>query len=305
MSNRTLRDLLHQPGITRAVGAHDSVGARLIEDAGFDAVWASGLEISAARGVPDTNILSVTEVLGAASAIAHSVNVPVLADCDSGFGNVNNVIHMVRAFEEAGVAGVCIEDKVFPKVNSFIAGGQDLEPRNVFAAKIKAAVTARTSRDFVVVARLEALIAGHGMEEALQRAELFEAAGADALLIHSKQADPGEVVEFRRRYDGALPVVIVPTTYYGTTATEFEQAGFAMAIYANQLMRSSITAMKETLASIREHDSTADLEPRISAVKDIFALQRVAETLALQRELESFGDELAATAGQCEPEPVR
>ncbi|NLU69829.1 isocitrate lyase/phosphoenolpyruvate mutase family protein [Streptomyces sp. HNM0574] len=285
---------LRRPRLARAMGAHSPLSARLAEEAGFDVVWSSGLEISATAGVPDANILAMPECLESAASLADSVALPVLADCDSGFGNVNNVIHMVRAYERRGVAGVCIEDKRFPKLNSFLegsAGSQDLAPLDDFAGKIRAATDVR--RELVVVARIEALISGLGMAEALRRAEVYERAGADALLIHSKRTDPDEVFAFRAAYSGDLPVIVVPTTYSQVTADELEQRGFAMAIYANQALRSSLRAMRETLIRIKNDGTTHHVEGELASLKDIFGLQRVPEMLEQQAHYEALGQKLA------------
>ncbi|MFB7631686.1 isocitrate lyase/phosphoenolpyruvate mutase family protein [Streptomyces sp. NPDC056149] len=286
-----LRAALHAERPARAMGAHSPLSARLAEEAGFEVIWSSGLEISATAGVPDANILAMPQCLEAAAALAQAVSTPVLADCDSGFGNVNNVIHMVRAYEARGIAGVCIEDKQFPKLNSFIEGNQDLAPLDDFAAKIKAATEVR--RDLVVVARLEALISGRGMAEALRRAEVYERAGADALLIHSKISDPGEVFAFREAYTGDLPVIVVPTTYHQVTIEELQQRGFAMAIYANQALRSSLRAMRETLTKIIQDGSTHGIEDGIAPLKEIFDLQHMPQMLEQQAHYEALGRELA------------
>ncbi|MFJ6798120.1 isocitrate lyase/phosphoenolpyruvate mutase family protein [Streptomyces sp. NPDC091268] len=287
----TLRTALTGSTITRFMGAHSALSAKLGEEAGFEAIWASGLEISAARALPDANILSMAECLEAAAEIAGAVDIPVLADCDSGFGGVGNVVHMIRSYEARGLAGVCIEDKQFPKMNSFVEGNQDLAPIGDFAAKITAAKEARTDEDFVVVARIEAFIAGAGLNEALRRAAVYEAAGADALLIHSKRSTTEEVYAFRDAYRGALPVIVVPTTYPQVTATELGQNGFGGVIYANQGLRASISAMRDVLAQIGGAGSTYGVEGSIATLKDVFALQNVDELLARQER----HDQLTAT----------
>ncbi|MEV7004927.1 phosphoenolpyruvate mutase [Streptosporangium sp. NPDC051022] len=290
---RRLRALLHGGELARTMGAHSPLSARLAQEAGFDAIWSSGLEISATAGVPDANILAMPQCLDVAAAMADAVDLPVLADCDSGFGNVNNVIHMVRAYEARGIAGVCIEDKQFPKLNSFLDGNQDLAPVADFAAKIQAAVECRRDEDLVVVARLEALIAGLGLDEALRRAEVYEEAGADALLIHSKRTDPGEVFTFREAYTGALPVIVVPTTYNRVTVAELAERGFAMAIYANHALRSSVRAMRETLTKILRDGTTYNVEEDIAPLKEVFDLQGVPQMTERQNRLEARGRELA------------
>ncbi|ANP53481.1 phosphoenolpyruvate phosphomutase [Streptomyces griseochromogenes] len=285
---------LRAPRLARAMGAHNPLSARLAEETGFDVIWSSGLEISAAAGVPDANILAMPECLDTAASLTAAVDVPVLADCDSGFGNVNNVIHMVRSYEARGVAGVCIEDKQFPKLNSFVEGNQDLAPLDDFAGKIRAAVDVR--RELVVVARLEALISGLGMDEALRRAEVYERAGADALLIHSKRDDPDEVFAFREAYDGDLPVIVVPTTYNSVTADELQSRGFAMAIYANQALRSSVRAMRHTLTRIMQDGTTHHVEDELAPLKELFDLQRMPQMLDQQSRYEALGRELAEAA---------
>ncbi|MDN3260533.1 isocitrate lyase/phosphoenolpyruvate mutase family protein [Streptomyces sp. CSDS2] len=278
-----LRTALTGSAITRFMGAHSALSAKLAEEAGFEAVWASGLEISAARALPDANILSMAECLEAAAEIAAAVDIPVLADCDSGFGGVGNVAHMVRSYESRGLAGVCIEDKQFPKMNSFVEGNQDLAPVGDFAAKITAAKEARTDEDFVVVARIEAFIAGAGLDEALRRAAVYETAGADALLIHSKRGTPEEVYSFRAVYQGKLPVIVVPTTYPQVTSGELGEHGFGGVIYANQGLRASITAMRSVLAQIGGDGSTYGVEDSIATLKEVFALQNVDELLTRQQ----------------------
>lgn len=282
-----LRQLLQDDTIVRLIGAHSPLSAKIGEETGFDAIWASGLEVSALAGVPDANILSLAESALAASNMANAVEIPVLADCDSGFGNVNNVADMVRRYETGGVAGVCIEDKQYPKLNSFAGAQQDLTSTEDFVSKIIAATQSRQDPDLVVVARLEALIAGAGMEEALERAFAYEAAGADALLIHSKRTTPDEIYEFRQRYKGKVPVIVVPTTYNHVTASELEAHGFGAVIYANHALRSSISAMQSVLRRIHSDGTTRHIEAEIAPVKRVFELQKMSEMLEDQRRFEA------------------
>ena len=169
-------------------------------EAGFDGVWASGLEISASYGLPDANILTMSEYLERATEMNEATSLPVIADCDTGYGNVNNVIHMVEKYEKAGIAAICIEDKLFPKVNSFIEGRQDLADIEEFCGKIRAVKNTQKNPDFMVIARVEALIAGWGMKEALKRATAYAESGADAILIHSKKRDNKEILEFCKKF---------------------------------------------------------------------------------------------------------
>ena len=268
-----LRETFAGPGIIRIVGAHNALGAKLAERAGFDGVWASGLEISTSYAVPDANILTMSEYLAVALSMADAVDIPIVADCDTGYGNSNNVIHMVKKYEAAGVAAVCIEDKQFPKVNSFIPGRQELAPIAEFVGKIMAAKNAQCSQEFMVIARVEALIAGWGQEEALKRAHAYVDAGADAILIHSKAPSPDPIVQFIQAWDFRAPAVVVPTTYYTITATELETLGVKMVIYANHGLRAAIRAMEEAFTEILQVGSTATVESRIAPMKLVFELQ--------------------------------
>ncbi|ASS75474.1 phosphoenolpyruvate mutase [Tumebacillus algifaecis] len=271
---KRLRSLMQEPDrIIQTVGAHNALGAKLVEQHGFDAVWASGFEISTAHAKPDANILTMVEFLEAARQMTDATHLPIIADCDTGFGNVNNVIRMVRDYEKAGIAAVCIEDKVFPKMNSFIPGFQTLAPKDEFSAKIRAAKDTQRDPDFVVIARVESLIAGHGMEESLERAAAYEEAGADLILIHSKQKDPGEIFEFSRRWNSDTPLVIVPTTYPSITLTEMIEHNVKMVIYANQALRAAVKAMNQVLAQLKESGSLLAIQDQLSPMDQLFELQ--------------------------------
>ena len=272
-----LRQRLASGKILKVMGAHNGLGARLIERHPFDAVWASGLEISAAYGLPDANILTMTENLDVARAINDATRLPVVCDCDTGYGNASNVKHMVRRYEAAGLAAAVIEDKHFPKINSFIPGRQDLVSIEEFAGKMQAAKEAQARPDFMVFARVEALIAGFGMEEALRRAHAYVEAGADGIVIHSRISTPDEVFEFSRKWARKTPLAAIPTSYYTVTAAELEQAGFSMVIYANQGLRASIRAMNGVFEAIDRAGTTAGIEEKIATLKEVFDLQGMSQ----------------------------
>ncbi len=268
-----LRQFFKSKPILRIVGAHHGLGAKLIERNLFDGVWASGLEISTAHGVPDANILTMTEYLAAASAMNEATSLPVICDCDTGFGSAANVIHMIKKYEAAGMAAVVIEDKLFPKLNSFIAGRQELASVEEFAGKIEAARAARENPDFMIFARIEALIAGWGMEEALKRAYAYAEAGADGIVIHSKASTPEEIFTFSKKWNGAVPLAAIPTAYPQVTAQELAEHGFKMVIYANQGLRASIRAMDQVFQSIQEVGSSSMIESKIAPMKEVFEIQ--------------------------------
>ncbi|MEI1419929.1 phosphoenolpyruvate mutase [Bacillus cabrialesii] len=277
MKAKKLRELLYSNQVVRVMGAHNGLSAKLAEQAGFHAIWASGLEISASYAVPDANILTMTENLQAAIVMNESTSIPIICDCDSGYGSVNNVIRLVKEYERNGIAGICIEDKQFPKLNSFVKGSQKLASIDEFSNKIRAAKDVQKNPDFVVIARIEALIAGQGMEEALNRAYAYEAAGADAILIHSKESQPDEIKNFVKQFTGAIPIVIVPTTYPHITVKEMELMGINMVIYANHGLRSSIKAMQETFSQILLDGNTVGIEDNIVSMNTVFELQGMYE----------------------------
>jgi phosphoenolpyruvate phosphomutase len=231
----------------RAVGAHNGLTAKLVQQAGFDAVWASSFEISASYGLPDASLVTMTQYLDAAAAMEAVVGIPVIADCDSGFGGPLNMAYAVQRYARVGVVGVCVEDKLFPKINSFADTAQDLLPPEEFALKIKAGREALTDGGMVLVARTEALIAGRDMAEALERAHLYSAAGADAILVHSKSRRPDEVLEFASRWDSDLPLAAVPTAYSSVHEHELYDAGYRLVIYANHGLRSQIRVVQDVL----------------------------------------------------------
>lgn len=268
-----LREKFNKGTLLRVVGAHDGLSAILVEKNGFDAIWASGLEISTSYAVPDANILTMTQYLERAVEMNDASKLPIIADCDTGFGNSNNVIYMVKRYEATGIAAVCIEDKRFPKVNSFIPGRQELATIAEFVGKIMAAKNAQSSDDFMVIARVEALIAGWGQEEALRRANAYINAGADAILIHSKSSSPKEIIDFIKAWNNKGPLIVIPTSYATITTGELSDFGISMVIYANHGIRASVKAVDSVLAKIRHLDTTYPIEDQIASLNEIFDLQ--------------------------------
>jgi len=258
--------------------AHDGLSAKIVEEAGFKGIWGSGLAISASLGVRDSNEASWTQVLEVLEFMSDASNIPILLDADTGYGNFNNVRRLVKKLEQRQVAAMCIEDKLFPKTNSFIDGEQQpLADIDEFAGKIKAAKDTQEDPDFCVVARIESFITGWGLSEALKRAEAYYRAGADAVLVHSKLSKPEQIVAFMKEWRDTCPVVIVPTTYYQTPTSLFEELGISLVIWANHMIRVSIKAMQQVAAQIYADCSLASVEPEIATVKEIFRLQNAAE----------------------------
>jgi phosphoenolpyruvate phosphomutase len=276
MSNKSLalRNIIQSPQLEFLMEAHNGISAIIVEEAGFKGIWGSGLSISASLGVRDNNEASWTQVLDVLEFMSDATSIPILLDGDTGYGNFNNVSRLVKKLEQREIAGVCIEDKLFPKTNSFISGEtQPLAAIDEFCGKIRAAKDVQQNPDFCVVARTEAFIAGWGLPEALRRAEAYRQAGADAILVHSKRPDPGEIEQFMAEWAGRLPVIIVPTKYYSTPTNRFRDLGISIAIWANHTLRASVEAMQETTRQIFRDESLVNIERRVASVAEIFRLQ--------------------------------
>ena len=272
------REMLESRELEFLMEAHDGLSAKIVEEAGFKGIWGSGLCISAALGVRDNNEASWTQVLEVLEFMSDATTIPIMVDADTGYGNFNNVRRLVRKLEQRNVAAMCIEDKLFPKTNSFIQGEQQPMAEVVeFVGKIKAAKDTQEDPDFCVVARTESFIVGRGLSEALRRAEAYHEAGADAILMHSKISTADQVVSFMKEWQDTCPVVIVPTMYYSTPTEVFAEAGVSMVIWANHLLRSAITAMQETAATLYREQTLMAIEQGIASVKEIFRLQNADE----------------------------
>jgi len=272
-------------GLVALMSAHNPLSARLAEEAGFDGIWASGFELSAAYGVPDASLLSLTQHLDMTRAICEQVSVPVVADIDTGYGNAINVLHVVGGYARAGAAAIVIEDKVFPKDTSLLAGGrQELVRAEEFQGKIEAAKAAGAAHDLVIIARTEALIADLGLDEALKRGAAYAEAGADLLLVHSKRTTPDEIVAFTQAWPGTIPLVLVPTAYPDLTEAMIRDLGkIAIVIYANHAIRAAVGAMRAVFAQIRRDGGIHNIDQKIPTVDDIFDLQRVGRMKAAEK----------------------
>ena len=239
--------------------------------------------MSAQFGVRDSNEASWTQVLEMLEFMADATAAPILLDGDTGYGNFNNVRRLVRKLEQRSIAAVCIEDKLYPKTNSFIDGTkQELADIDEFCSRIKAGKDAQQDDDFCIITRVEAFIAGWGLDEALRRAEAYHAAGSDGILIHSALSQPTEVLAFKREWADRSPVVIVPTKYYATPTDVFREEGFSLAIWANHLLRAGIVAMRDCAETLAREQNLLAMEDRIASVKEIFRLQGASELQAAE-----------------------
>ncbi len=285
--NKQLRKKLESNSLVKVGGAFDAMSAKLVENAGFDAIWAGSFAISATHALPDASILTMTEFFNVASSMEDACNIPIIADCDTGYGGPSNVSHLVKKYENAGISSICIEDKIFPKQNSLLEGGKnELLPEKEFVAKILAANEAKNDKDFLVIARVEALISDLGMNEAIKRADAYEKAGADAILIHSKQKTPDEIFEFADTWKGSLPIIAIPTTYDSVKISDLSKHKIKMAIYANQTLRASHASMIRLLKEMKNVEKISDVKETMSTMSEIFELQKMYDVKTKEKDIE-------------------
>ena len=278
--SQKLRKKINEKSILKIGGAFDALSAKLVEINEFDAVWAGSFAISATHAVPDASIMTMTEFLQVAKNMVDSCDIPIIADCDTGFGGPSNVSHLVKQYEQAGVAGISIEDKIFPKQNSLLKNGkQELLSEKDFVAKIIAGKEAKVNQEFMIIART--------VNEAIKRATAYENAGADAILIHSKSDTPKEVFEFCNLWNGNIPLIVVPTSYGNVTVDELISHNIKMVIYANQTLRIAHKAMSILLKKLKNANSLDEVDEEISSMEEIFELQKMFEIHSQEKDIET------------------
>jgi 2-methylisocitrate lyase-like PEP mutase family enzyme len=280
---RRLGDALAAPGVTLAPGAADPLTARLIEEAGFSVVYATGAGIANAQlGVPDVGLVSMDEALRVVRAMAAVVSLPILADADTGFGNPLNVMRTVREFERAGVAGIQLEDQVTPKRCGHFEG-KEVVAAEEMVAKIRAARFARTDPDLQIVARTDAA-ATHGLDEALRRARAYAEAGADAIFVEAPRS-----VDDLARVTREVPGIphLANMVEGGKTpilpAATLSELGFSLALYANFPLRAAMHAVRRGLEHLRATGSSLGFEDRIVTMAERQAAVGLGQVEALER----------------------
>jgi phosphoenolpyruvate phosphomutase len=260
-----LKTMINSDNLEFLMEAHNGLSAKIVEEAGFRGIWGSGLSISAQLGVRDSNEASWTQVLDVLEFMSDITTIPILLDADTGYGNFNNARRLVKKLEQKGIAGACLEDKLFPKTNSLHDGrAQPLADINEFSLKIRACKDHQSDPDFCIVARVEAFIAGWGLDEALNRANAYADAGADAILMHSKKSDPSDIISFMNAWDKRAPVIIVPTKYYTTPTDKFRDMGVSTVIWANHNLRAALQAMQDTTRQIFQDQSLVNIEKKVA-----------------------------------------
>jgi carboxyvinyl-carboxyphosphonate phosphorylmutase len=271
-----LRRLLQGPEVIVAPGAADPMTARLVERAGFPAVYMTGSGTSLARyGYPDVGLVTLTEMVENARTLARAVTVPVIADADTGYGNVLNVRRTVREYEAAGVAAIHLEDQVFPKKCGHLAGKRVI-PREEMVQKVRAACEARTDPDFVIIARCDALAVA-GLEEALERGRAYAAAGADVVFIESPRTME-EITAIGRAF--TVPLLYNMSTSGKTpalSAEELRSLGYRLMILPNFTTLAAIKAVREVLAEIKRTGSVATLGERCATFREFMELAGLPE----------------------------
>lgn len=280
-----LRRLLQNKPLIRILEAHSGLSGLIVENSRiqhngrteeYDGIWLSSLTDSTLKGKPDIECVDLTSRLHTVNDILEVTTKPIVYDGDSG-GHSEQFVFMVRTLERLGVSAVVIEDKVGLKRNSLLETGnnQAQAPITEMAAKIQQGKRAQISEDFMIIARCESGIAGAGIEDALERAQAYIEAGADAFLMHSKQKSVDEIAAFCAGYkklDRQVPLVVVPSTYPQTTESDLEQMGVNMVIYANHLLRGSYPAMQQVAEQILSAGRALEAEPLCMPIKEIVNL---------------------------------
>jgi phosphoenolpyruvate mutase len=281
-----LKECIDRKGVARILEAHNGISGILAEKARvrkngqtleFDGLWESSLTDSASKGMPDASIVGCDSRIHTIDEILNVTYKPIIVDGDTG-GEPAQFEYLVQNLERLGVSAVIIEDKIYPKRNSLDASAnQDLEDPVSFAEKIQAGKEVAISDDFMIISRLESLIAGAGVADALERAEQYIRAGTDGIMIHSNKSDPNEILEFASAYKGLCsrmgrrPVLVsVPTTYNTLSDDELVANGFNIIIHANHMLRAAYKAMEEVAATILTGGSSLDANPLCAPVTEIF-----------------------------------
>ncbi len=281
-ASAALRRLLARPQMVVVPGAFDGFSSKLIERAGFEAVYMTGYGVSATYGQPDVGLTTMTEMVDRAKTIARSVNIPLLADADTGYGGIINVIRTIQEYEQAGVSGCHIEDQVFPKKCGSMKG-KEVIPAEEMVAKIKAALDARTDKDFVIVARTDST-AGYGLDEAIRRCQMYEKAGADAIMIMAP-GSPGDMARFNKAM--STPTIMIMGESERMVRNlrmipndELQRLGFKVALYPTALLFAAGGAMRRTLQELQKKgttDGVIEQMMRFQEITDLLGLPKIYE----------------------------
>ena len=280
-----LKRLISSKNIVRILESHNSLTGLIIENLRikkknknieFDGMWSSSLTDSATKGLPDNSSLSFSARISSLNDIMDVTTKPVVFDADNG-GQIEHLPYLIRSLERSGVSAIIMEDKIGLKKNSLFKNQTDTkqDKPNLFANKIKKICNSRQSNDFMVIARIESFILGKGLQDALKRAEIYSKAGADAILIHSKEITPKEIFSFAKKFKKSkffIPLVSVPSTYSKVYEKDLIKNGFKLVIYANQLLRAAYPAMQNAAKTILEKSRAFEIDKKIIPIKEIINL---------------------------------
>ena len=280
-----LKRLLHSKDIVRILESHNSLTGLIIDKINiikdkkiieFDGMWSSSLTDSATKGLPDNSSLSFSARVSSLQDMLDVTSKPIVFDADNG-GQIEHLPFLVRSLERSGVSAIIMEDKIGLKKNSLFKNqsGAKQDKPNDFAKKIKKICSTRQSNDFLAIARIESFILGKGIQDALKRAVIYSKAGADAILIHSKEKTPKEIFSFAKEFKKSkyfIPLVSVPSTYSKVYEKDLINNGFKLVIYANQLLRAAYPAMQETAKTILRNSRAFEADKKIIPIKEIISL---------------------------------
>jgi len=280
-----LKRLLLSKKIVRILESHNSLTGLIIENLKvvkknvnqeFDGMWSSSLTDSATKGKPDNSSVDFSSRISSLNDIMDVTTKPLVFDADNG-GQLEHLPFLVRSLERSGASAIIMEDKVGLKKNSLFKNQTDTkqDKPELFAKKIKKIINSRQSKDFMVIARIESFILGKGLKDALKRADTYSKAGADAILIHSKEKTPAEIFSFAKEFKKSknfIPLVSVPSTYSKVYEKDLIRNGFKLVIYANQLLRAAYPAMQYTAKKILENSRAFEVEKKIIPIKEIINL---------------------------------
>lgn len=279
---KRLRRLIDSKEIIRIMETHNALSGLIVENIKanngieYDGMWSSSLTDSTSKGKPDIEAVDVTARINTVNEIFEVTTKPMIYDADTG-GIAEHFAFTVRTLERTGVSAVIIEDKTGLKKNSLFGTEVEQTQDSIenFCAKIKVGKKAQITDDFMIIARIESLILDKGMDDAIARAKAYIEAGADGIMIHSRQKSPNEILEFckiLRDYNENIPIVVVPTSFNQITAKELSKAGVNIVIYANHMLRAAYPGMKNVAKSILENDRSLEAEEQLLSIKEILDL---------------------------------
>jgi phosphoenolpyruvate phosphomutase len=266
-----LASLLLENKSILATGIFNGLTAKLVQNHGFKAAWVSGFSVTASKGIPDANIIDIYSYINCIEEIRKASTLSLIVDCDEGHGSLENAVYLAKRLYSIGVEAICMEDNLYPKTNSFKSIGiRQIECEKIFANKIKA--IKEEVPGLIVIGRTEAIVAGMKVEDAIRRGNLYAANGADLIMLHSTYSNYAQFKQLSDKWTGEVPLAVVPTNAQSLCFNDFEEMGYKLVIYANQLLRSATYSMKSTLEGIKKGKQVQELSMNSVTMDEIFKL---------------------------------